>query len=338
MDACSILFFFAFLLFRFELENEQDTTVNTGPLTQSTHHVMLVRPASFGFNEETAQNNLFQTLDPSMDPAEISDQALREFEEFVSVLTFHGLDVTVIDDTPTPPKPDAVFPNNWFSTHHDGTLVTYPLFAESRRAERREDILKKLAARFVISRHVKLESEEQHSRFLEGTGSVVFDHQNRIALACHSPRTDEQVFRKLCYELAYRPVLFRASDPYHNPIYHTNVVMNVGHSYAIVCLEVIRDDSEVNALRYLFEQHGKEVVEISLSQMFSFAGNMLQVRNYKGESLIIASEQAYQSLTHTQLLQLEKHSRFVYADIDTIETYGGGGARCMVAEIFLPPK
>ena len=312
--------------------------VSTGSLSQTTHHVLLVRPAAFGFNEETAQNNLFQTLDPSMDVEEIAEQALNEFDEFVSVLRFHGLDVMVVEDTPNPRKPDAVFPNNWFSTHHDGTIVTYPLYATSRRHERREDILDLLGERFSVTRRIQLEGEEASSRFLEGTGSVVFDHQNRIALACLSPRTDEEVFKRLCYELAYRPVLFRASDPYHNPIYHTNVVLNIGDKYAVVCTEVIRDDSEVNAIRYLFEQHGKEVIEISLSQMYSFAGNMLQVRNYKGEALIIASEQAYQSLTQSQLLQLERHCRFVYADIDTIETYGGGGARCMVAEIFLPKK
>lgn len=315
-----------------------DNSVNTGPLNQTTHHVLLVRPAAFGFNEETAANNLFQTLDPSLDPAEIVEQALSEFDEFVSVLRFHGLDVTVVEDTPAPPKPDAVFPNNWFSTHHDGTVVTYPLFAPSRQQERRDDILATLSERFVISSRVRLEGEEINGKFLEGTGSVVFDHQNRIALACHSPRTNEEVFRRLCYELAYRPVVFRASDPYHNPIYHTNVVMTIGEKFAILCTEVIRDDSEANALRYLFEQHGKELIEISLSQMFSFAGNMLQVRNYKGEALLIASEQAYQSLSQAQLLQLERHCRFVYADIDTIETYGGGGARCMVAELFLPLK
>lgn len=307
-------------------------------LAQTTSHILLVRPACFGFNEETALNNTFQTLDPSMTNDEIREQAIREFDQYVSALRFHGLDVTVIEDTLDPIKPDAVFPNNWFSCHHDGTVVTYPMYAPSRRRERREDILEKLAEKFVVKKRLHLEVEEKNDRFLEGTGSVVFDHSNRIALACTSPRTDEELFRKLCYELDYRPVLFRASDNYNNPIYHTNVVMCMGEDFVIICMEVIRDDSEVNSLRYLFEQHGKEIIEISLTQMIAFAGNMLQVRNFRGEPLLIASEQAYQALTHTQLLQLEEHCRFVYSDLDTIETYGGGGARCMVAEIFLPVK
>ncbi len=305
---------------------------------QTTRHILMVRPARFGYNPETAANNAFQVYDDSMTPDEIAAAAREEFDAFVAVLREAGVQVWVVEDTPEPPKPDAVFPNNWVTFHNDGTVITYPMFAPQRRLERREDIIKYLGAHFQITRRVKLERYEAKNRFLEGTGSMVLDRQHRIVYACSSPRTDEFLLDEFCRLMGYEKEFFRATDARGQEIYHTNVMMAMGETFVVICLESVADDYAANRLIERFYATNKEIVEISYRQMMSFAGNMLQVQNDRGERLLVMSDQAYLSLTQTQIRQLEKHCRLVHSPIDTIETYGGGSARCMMAEIFLPEK
>lgn len=307
-------------------------------MVQNTPHLFLVRPSSFGYNLETAVNNAFQTLDPSMKEEEIRRQATEEFDEFVSILESNDLDIWVFQDPLTPVTPDAVFPNNWISFHADGTMITYPMFAPSRRLERHPKAIQLIENHFEVRQRLSLEEAEEKGQFLEGTGSIVFDHVHKLAYASTSPRTHPELLHSFCKTIGYQPVLFRATDVSHAPIYHTNVMMSVGEQFVVICPNVVRDDAELNTLYDHFENTGKEVVEISVEQMMAFAGNMLEVVNLRGEHLLIASEQAYQALTSAQIVQLEQFVRFVYADIDTIETYGGGSARCMIAEIFLPKR
>ncbi len=298
----------------------------------------MVRPARFGYNPETAASNAFQVYDDSMTPEEIAATAREEFDQFVAVLREAGVQVWVVEDTPEPPKPDAVFPNNWVTFHNDGTVITYPMFAPQRRLERREDIIKYLGSHFHIERRIKLERYEAKGRFLEGTGSMVLDRQHRIVYACSSPRTDEFLLDEFCRLMGYEKEYFSATDARGQEIYHTNVMMAVGERFVVICLEAIADDYAANRLIDRFYATNKEIVEISYRQMMSFAGNMLQVQNDRGERLLVMSDQAYHSLTDAQIRRLEKHCRLVHSPIDTIETYGGGSARCMMAEIFLPEK
>ncbi len=298
----------------------------------------MVRPARFGYNPETAANNTFQVFDDTMTPEEIAVTAREEFDALVAVLREAGVQVWVVEDTPRPPKPDAVFPNNWVTFHNDGTVITYPMFAPQRRLERREDIITYLSAHFRVTRRIKLERYEAKGRFLEGTGSMVLDRQHRIAYACSSPRTDEFLLDEFCRLMGYEKEYFRAVDARGQDIYHTNVMMAMGEAFVLICLEAIADDYSANRLIERFYATNKEIVEISYRQMMSFAGNMLQVQNDRGERLLVMSDQAYLSLTQAQIDRLEKHCRLLHSPIDTIETYGGGSARCMMAEIFLPEK
>ncbi len=298
----------------------------------------MVRPARFGYNPETAASNAFQVYDDSMTPEEISATAREEFDQFVAVLREAGVQVWVVEDTPEPPKPDAVFPNNWVTFHNDGTVITYPMYAPQRRLERREDIIRYIGSHFHIERRIKLERYEAKARFLEGTGSMVLDRQHRIVYACSSPRTDEFLLDEFCRLMGYEKEFFRATDARGQEIYHTNVMMAVGETFVVICLEAVADDYAANRLIDRFYATNKEIVEISYRQMMSFAGNMLQVHNDRGERLLVMSDQACHSLTDAQIRQLEKHCRLVHSPIDTIETYGGGSARCMMAEIFLPEK
>lgn len=299
----------------------------------------MVRPANFGFNEETAESNAFQSRDGRMSPEAMRKKAIQEFDAFVEKLRAAGVHVIVAADSAKPAKPDAVFPNNWATFHQEGFIVTYPMYAPVRRRERRRQVLDTvLREGFHSERRVNLEYNEKLKRFLEGTGSIIFDHQNRLAYACLSPRTDAGLLDELCQLLNYEAVVFHAVDGKGQDIYHTNVMMALGETFVVICLDTVRDPVERKLLEKKFRDTQKEIVAISLDQMNAFAGNMLQVRNNREETLLVMSEQAYRSLTPAQIQTLERHTQLLYSPIDTIETYGGGSARCMIAEVFLPEK
>lgn len=298
----------------------------------TTNNILLIRPANFGFNEETRASNVFQK-ELSENAETVRQNALLEFEAVAAKLRSHGVDVFVFDDTPSPVKTDAVFPNNWISFHADGTVVLYPMLSANRRLERRADIIESLKDKFEITNIIDLSIYESENLFLEGTGSIVFDHANKIAYAALSPRTDKELFLDLCEKLNYKPVIFTAHDRSGSEIYHTNVMMCIGEEFAVICLESITDKSERANVFSKLATTGHEVVDITFDQMNSFAGNMLLVRN----DLLVMSQSAHRSLTKTQKLALEKYCELLPFAIPTIETVGGGSARCMIAEIFLPP-
>jgi len=304
---------------------------------QTTSYILMVRPAHFAFNEETATTNAFQSRDNTLTSNEIQERALKEFDAMVDQLRAAGVQVIVAYDSPKPTKPDAVFPNNWITFHQEGFIVTYPMFAPNRRLERNDAILDRVfELEFRSDKRICLEVHEAEDRFLEGTGSIIFDHQNRLAYACLSPRTDEGLLEELCQSLDYQKVAFHSTDPYGQDIYHTNVMMALGETFVVICLSTIRDRVEREMVEAHFEKTGKEIIEISLAQMNSFAGNMLQVRNRDGQTILVMSSHAYQSLSGVQICRLEHHTPILHAPIHTIETYGGGSARCMMAEVFLP--
>ncbi|MDP4998321.1 MAG: arginine deiminase-related protein [Saprospiraceae bacterium] len=305
---------------------------------QITHTILMIRPASFGFNPETAESNAFQSNVLDHTPAEIKQLAQEEFDEMVKQLRSSGVEVIVVEDDDRIIKTDAVFPNNWVSFHQDGTVVTYPMLSSIRRHERREDIIALLAKDFVVSKRIHLEYGEGEGRFLEGTGSLILDRQHKKAYACLSPRTDPALLDDFCRQMDYSPVVFTALDPNGQKIYHTNVMMNIGETFAVVCLDSIADGAERAAVVASLEADGKEVIAISFPQMLAFAGNMLQVREKSGDPLLVMSKTAYDCLTPNQLEQLSHHCQLRWYAIPTIEKYGGGSARCMMAEVFLPKR
>ncbi|BAU54727.1 citrulline utilization hydrolase CtlX [Mucilaginibacter gotjawali] len=301
---------------------------------QSTSHILMIRPVNFGFNEETAGSNAFQKRNTDKNSA--NEQAQWEFDGMVNILRENGVDVTVVDDTPDPYTPDSIFPNNWISFHHDGDIFLYPMQAENRRLERREDIIAQLEDVFEVKHITDLSGFEQESKFLEGTGSMVLDRVSKIAYACISPRTDREVLALFCEQAGYKEVSFHAYDEYHMAIYHTNVLMCIGSGFAVICLDSITDSDEKNAVTSILKLTHKEIISISFEQMNQFAGNMLEVKNKDGETLIVMSQNAFNALDDEQKGALEKYGKLVYADINTIETNGGGSARCMMAEVHLP--
>ena len=298
-----------------------------------TDTILLIRPNHFAWNEETATSNAFQTTSVSESVSNIRQAVMEEFENMVEQLRQHGLQVLVFDDLPT--TPDAIFPNNWFSTHADGQLLTYPMHATNRRLERRPDIVETLKQKYGYT-HTDLSQQfEPSEQFLEGTGSLVLDRANRIAYACRSVRTHEVPLNDWGERLGYQMVLFSATDANGLPIYHTNVVMCIGETFAVICLASISNETERETVCRSLEQTGHEIIEISMEQVEQFAGNMLQLRHAKGEKLLLLSAQAYASLEFHQIARLQAHNnRLVVAAIPTIEKYGGGSVRCMVAEVF----
>ncbi|HEY2583481.1 MAG TPA: arginine deiminase-related protein [Mucilaginibacter sp.] len=308
--------------------------MNTNPNTQSTSHLLMIRPVNFGFNEETASSNAFQKRNAAS--GRIKQQARQEFDTMVNTLCENGVDVTVVEDTLEPYTPDSIFPNNWVSFHADGNVFLYPMQAENRRLERREDIIMGLEDRFMVKHVIDLSRFEHEGKFLEGTGSMVLDRENKIAYACISPRTDLEVLALFCEQTGYKEVSFKAFDEYHQAIYHTNVLMCIGSKFAVVCLDSITDEDEKNAVITILKLTNKETITISFEQMNNFAGNMLEVKNKSGENLIVMSKTAFEALDQTQKQSLEKYGKLVYADIHTIENNGGGSARCMMAEVHLP--
>lgn len=293
----------------------------------------MIRPVSFGYNPETAVNNAFQKSEAASEQTQ--NQAVAEFNAMVQLLTDNKVNVMVVDDTPEPHTPDSIFPNNWFSTHEEGVMVLYPMYAENRRAERRHDIAQGISELFVMDDIVDLTATESEGRFLEGTGSMVLDRDLRICYACISPRTDKQLLQEFGNKLGYELNIFHAVDRNGNPIYHTNVVMSVGDRFLVVCLDAVPNETERSLLR---QSTSKELIPISLEQMEQFAGNMLEVVNTEGEHLLVMSTTAYNSLSPQQITSLEKYARILHTPLNTIEQNGGGSARCMIAEIFLPVK
>jgi hypothetical protein len=303
-------------------------------MMQNTSHLLMIQPVNFGFNPETAVNNTFQK---NID-GDVQLKALQEFNDLVALLRHNKVDVTVVQDSQHPHTPDSVFPNNWISFHNDGRIFLYPMFAENRRQERKTAVLDAVKHKFSVEEIVDLSDSEADELFLEGTGSMVLDREHKIAYACLSPRTSEKILNKFCLMAGYRPVSFVAKDSAGVEIYHTNVMMCIAGSFAVVCLESVTDKDEREALLFSLEQTNKEVIDISLQQLNYFAGNMLQVISEDGELLLVMSTQAYQSLTAGQIEILQKHSRIIHSSLNTIETAGGGSARCMMAEVFLNRK
>jgi len=299
---------------------------------QTTNQLLMIRPVDFKFNTQTAENNKFQEASAETG---IQEEALKEFDSFVTLLRTNGLEVTMIDDTLQPETPDSIFPNNWISFHEGGRLVLYPMFSENRRLERRDDIVMKIREEYNVTILNDLSVYEAEGIYLEGTGSMVLDRQHKIAYACLSLRTDKKVLDDFCEKSGYTAFTFEAADTNGFPIYHTNVMMCIGDRFAVVCLESVTDAVERGNLALSLTNSGKEVVEISLEQMNHFAGNMLQVKNNAEEALLVMSEQAYLSLNQEQITTLNKYNRLIYAPLYTIEKNGGGSARCMLAEIHL---
>ncbi len=302
---------------------------------QTTSHLLMIKPVRFDFNAETAVNNSFQQASADQ---HISEKAAAEFDQFVSVLSNAGVQVTVVEDTPEPHTPDSVFPNNWISFHDDGTIFLYPMFAVNRRLERKPHVLSAIADKFRVENTIDLSAYEQKQVFLEGTGSMVLDRVHKIAYACLSPRTDLDVLNDWCSKAGFRPVAFTSVDSKGDPIYHTNVMMCIADQFAVICLDSIPDENERHNVIKTLQDTEKEIIEISFDQMNRFAGNMLQVQNTKGDRYLVMSSQAYNSLTAEQIKRIENYNPILHSDITTIETNGGGSARCMMAEVFLAEK
>ena len=302
---------------------------------QTTNSLLMVRPVRFAFNEETATNNAFQHKSESVQAAlKTQQEAVVEFDAYVELLRKNGVSVVVLQDVEEPFTPDSIFPNNCFSTHNDKEhiLVLYPMYACNRRLERTKLLtaVKKESYDHVID----LTPWEDKNCFLEGTGSMVLDREHRIAYACASPRTNEKVLKEWAEQLNYRYLLFDSEDENGTPVYHTNVIMHVGTDVAVVCLESIRNFQQRERLVRSLTENGKEIVDITLEQVRQFAGNMLEVRNEKGEKLLVMSATARNSLTNEQIVQLQKYVRIISPDIHVIEVAGGGSARCMMAELY----
>lgn len=307
---------------------------------QTTSSILMIRPVAFRMNEQTAVNNYYQKVLDNLLPATVNAKAQQEFDAFVTKLQTVGVDVTVVDDTLDPDTPDSIFPNNWISFHQNGDVVLYPMFAENRRSERREEILDILEDKgFHIENIVDYTSAETDGFYLEGTGSLLLDRANGIAYCALSPRADEELFIEFCEDFDMAPVIFNAYQTINNErklIYHTNVMMCLGTTFAVICADCIDDKQERKFVLEQLKKSGKEVILISEAQVNNFAGNMLELVGANQQKLLVMSAAAHQSLTADQLDKLEKHAQIVSSSLDTIEACGGGSARCMMAEIFLP--
>lgn len=302
---------------------------------QSTNNILLIRPAKFSFNIETAKSNAFQTQ-VEYSAEELNKKASSEFEIFVSTLKSKGINTIIFNDTEFPIKPDAIFPNNWVSFHSDGTVILYPMNAANRQTERRPDILEKLKEFYSINKILDFSHYEKDNKFLEGTGSIIFDHDNKIAYACISPRTDKNIFLEVCNQLKYEAICFISHDEKGREIYHTNVMMCIAEKYAVICLESIVDKKEREIVSQSLIKSGHQIIDISFNQMKNFAGNMLELKTKSDTSILVMSQSAYKSLTPFQIGEINKYSEIVPLYVNTIEKTGGGSARCMIAEIFLP--
>ena len=302
----------------------------------------MIRPVSFRMNEQTAVNNYYQKVLESLTPETVQFKALQEFDDFVEKLQAVGVNVIVIDDTNETDTPDSIFPNNWISFHENGDVALYPMFAENRRLERREDILETLEALgYEINNVVDYTSAEEEKIYLEGTGSLLLDRVNGKAYCALSPRADEDLLIEFCEDFEFTPVSFVANQTLNEkrvPIYHTNVMMCLGEKFSVICLDSIDDKKERKEVIKHLKEDKKEIIAITEEQVNNFAGNMLQVLGSNNERYIVMSNSAFESLNKQQINQLEKHGKILYSSLDTIEACGGGSARCMMAEVFLPKE
>ena len=296
--------------------------------------ILMVRPYQFYFNQQTAANNFFQS---NINIENANELAIAEFDAMVEKLRAHQIKVNVVQDTKDPSTPDSIFPNNWVSTHTNGTLCLYPMYAENRRAERKSSVIEFLQSNYKIENTLDLTDLEKEGIFLEGTGSMVLDHQNKLAYGCLSERLDKEAFISWCDKMQFKPITFKAVDDKAQPIYHTNVLMCMANQFVVICLDSIPNEQERQMLLDSFAQTNKEVIEISQDQLNHFAGNMLQVFDITEKPHLIMSEQAYKSLHTAQLKSLEKYNPLLPISIPTIEALGGGSTRCMMAEIYLSP-
>ncbi len=307
---------------------------------QITNTIVMIRPIQFRMNEQTAVNNYYQKS--SNKDEEPNKKAQKEFDQFVKTLKNAGLQVIVIDDDPKNDTPDSIFPNNWVSFHEDGDIGLYPMFAQNRRKERRPEVLETIeSAGFEIKNIVDYTSAEDEEIFLEGTGSLVLDRTNRKAYCALSPRADEDLFIEFCEDFEYTPVIFNAYQTVNDQrllIYHTNVMMSIGETFAIICLDCIDDKKErKNVINHL-KSDNKEIITITEEQVSNFAGNMLQVVGLDDKRYLVMSSAAFNCLTKRQISTIEKHCEILHSNLTTIEKLGGGSARCMMAEVFLPRK
>ena len=300
---------------------------------QACRQVMMVRPKHFGYDPDTARSNAFQQQGKAGDSSNIQQQALAEFDRMVAKLREADIDVLVIEDTDEPVKPNAIFPNNWISLHEDGKAILYPMLVTNRRRERRDDILESLRSEGVDIREViDLSFYEEEEKYLESTGSVIFDYEHRQCYACLSERTSPEVLQRLSEITGDTPIIFEAYDKNGLPIYHTNVMMCIGSGYAVICTESIPTTQQQKVLATL-EGTGHEIVAITLDQMYAFAGNMLELQNSQGEKVLVLSAAAMKSLTPDQKQALSKHAQLLAIPIPTIEKYGGGSVRCMMCRV-----
>jgi len=302
---------------------------------QHSSQLLMIQPVQFEYNIETAINNSFQVSTGKID---MQQNALKEFNNFVSILRANEMEVMVIEDTKDPRTPDSIFPNNWISFHEDGTICLYPMFAQNRRMERKQTVLDQINQQFEVQQTIDLTKYEQENKFLEGTGSMVLDRENKIVYACISSRTNLDLLKIFCEKLNFKLVYFEALDNQRLPIYHTNVMMCVADEYVIICLDSIKDEGQKKHVIESITATNKAIISISEQQLTQFAGNMLQVHNTKGVRFLVMSTKAYQSLSDEQIITISTFNKIIHADISTIEINGGGSARCMIAEIFLKKK
>ena len=311
-------------------------------MNQTTNSILMIRPVAFRMNEQTAVNNYYQKVIDGLLPATVNAKAQQEFDAFVAKLEAVGVDVIVVQDTINPDTPDSIFPNNWISFHENGDIALFPMFAENRRLERREDILDILEEKgFVIENIMDYTSAEEDDFFLEGTGSILLDRANGKAYCALSPRADEELFIEFCEDFDLNPILFEAFQNVNGErklIYHTNVMLCIGETFAVICADAIDDKKERKMVVDSLKGDDKEVIYITEEQANNFAGNMLEVKGANDRRYLVMSSSAYKSLTKKQIAQLEEHVTILSANLDTIEACGGGSARCMMAEIFLPKE
>ncbi|WP_066224372.1 citrulline utilization hydrolase CtlX [Formosa haliotis] len=311
-------------------------------MQQTTNTILMIRPVNFRMNEQTAVNNYYQKAMKGVLPDTVNAKAQQEFDAYVEKLRAIGVQIIVVNDSEETDTPDSIFPNNWISFHENGTVGLYPMFAENRRLERREDILDVLEDNgFIIQDVLDYTSAEDEGVFLEGTGSLLLDRANGKAYCALSPRADEDLFIEFCEDFDYFPVVFTAYQTINNqrkPIYHTNVMMCLAETFAVICLECIDDKKERKQVVEHLKMSGKEVIAITESQVQHFAGNMLQVKGANDELFLIMSTSAFESLNQNQINAITKHCKIVHSSLDTIEACGGGSARCMMAEVFLPQQ
>ena len=311
-------------------------------MNQTTNSILMIRPVAFRMNEQTTVNNYYQKVIDGLSPETVNTRAQKEFDAFVDKLKAVGVDVTVVEDTLIPDTPDSVFPNNWISFHENGDIALFPMFAENRRLERREDILDILEEKgFLIDNIVDYTSAEEDNFFLEGTGSILLDRANGKAYCALSPRADEELFIEFCEDFDLNPIIFEAFQTVNGErklIYHTNVMMCIGETYAVICADSIDDKKERKMVLDSLKGDEKEVIFITEDQVNNFAGNLLEVKGANDRRYLVMSSAAYKSLTKKQIAQLEEHVTILSSNLDTIEACGGGSARCMMAEIFLPKE